>query len=179
MKIHHILYPAVGLLLAAPGIADAHTPGPEAGIVAGLLHPLTGPDHLLTLLAAGFWAQRLGKAARWSIPVTLLIALLAGALLAMSGVQWALIEPAMWCSVAVMTWVSLRGTALGMVPSCSLAAAVGILHGYAHAAGLPVERDLLSFTAGILMTSAALVLVGMALARAAQTASPQFDRIKV
>jgi len=179
MKMHHVLYPALGLLLGAPGIADAHTLGPEAGIVAGLLHPLTGPDHLLTLLAAGFWAQRLGGTARWSIPATILTALLAGALLAMSGVVWALVEPAVWCSVAVMTWVGLRGTAWGLVPSCSLATAVGILHGYAHAAGLPVERTLVWFTAGMLVTSATLVVIGMSLALAAQTASPRLAGIKV
>ncbi|NDF00541.1 MAG: urease accessory protein UreJ, partial [Verrucomicrobia bacterium] len=53
---------AAALLLPAP--ASAHhamaflhmQPGPLAGIVSGLMHPVLGPDHLLFLLAIGLVA---------------------------------------------------------------------------------------------------------------------------
>ena len=46
-------------LLAAALPAAAHPGhGPESGLVAGLLHPLTGIDHLLALLAVGLWSRQ-------------------------------------------------------------------------------------------------------------------------
>ena len=50
---------AAALLLAAPALAHhpmaflKMQPGPLAGIVSGLMHPVLGPDHLLFLLAIG------------------------------------------------------------------------------------------------------------------------------
>jgi urease accessory protein len=47
------------LLACLPLPALAHSGHPEAaGLVAGLLHPLTGADHLLALLAVGIWSAR-------------------------------------------------------------------------------------------------------------------------
>jgi hydrogenase/urease accessory protein HupE len=51
------------LTLSVPAVASAHA-SPEHGLVAGLIHPLTGLDHWVILLAAGFWAQRMGGTAR-------------------------------------------------------------------------------------------------------------------
>jgi urease accessory protein len=48
-------------LLLAP-LAQAH-PGTQAatGLVEGFIHPLTGLDHLLVAVAAGYWAARAGN----------------------------------------------------------------------------------------------------------------------
>jgi urease accessory protein len=43
-----------GLALSLP--AAAHPGHAETGFAAGLLHPLTGLDHLLALLAVGLWS---------------------------------------------------------------------------------------------------------------------------
>ena len=63
------------LTIGAPAIANAHV-SLEHGLVAGLVHPLTGLDHWVTLLAAGFLAQRIRGAARILVPVLLVLALL-------------------------------------------------------------------------------------------------------
>ena len=69
---------ALGLLIPEP--ASAHhlmelfrlTPGPLAGLLSGLGHPLLGPDHLLFLLSVGLVA--------WSRPWGWVLALLAAGL---------------------------------------------------------------------------------------------------
>jgi len=45
------------LLLALPAAAHPGH-GPDTGVLAGLLHPLTGIDHLLALLAVGLWSRQ-------------------------------------------------------------------------------------------------------------------------
>jgi len=48
---------ATGLLLALPAAAHPGH-GLESGFAAGLLHPVTGIDHLLALLAVGLWSRQ-------------------------------------------------------------------------------------------------------------------------
>ena len=48
---------AAGSMLALPALAHPGH-GVESGFAAGLLHPLTGPDHLLALLAVGLWSRQ-------------------------------------------------------------------------------------------------------------------------
>ncbi|MBQ1761274.1 MAG: HupE/UreJ family protein, partial [Aquincola sp.] len=93
----------LGLAAAAlPLIASAHVGQDGAahhGLLAGLLHPFTGLDHLLAMLAVGTWGalslpasgaargglQRLGAAAR--LPLVFAALLLAGALAAAAGLR--------------------------------------------------------------------------------------------
>ena len=55
---------AFGLLAALPSLALAHAGADGAAhhgsaFVVGLLHPFSGPDHLLAMLVVGMWsAQR-------------------------------------------------------------------------------------------------------------------------
>ncbi|HEX8602638.1 MAG TPA: HupE/UreJ family protein, partial [Pseudoduganella sp.] len=49
---------ATAFLLAGSLPALAHPGHVEMGFADGLLHPLTGADHLLALLAAGIWSVR-------------------------------------------------------------------------------------------------------------------------
>lgn len=59
----------VTVLFAAP--AAAHTgAGVSAGLWHGVLHPLGGLDHLLTMLSVGVFAALLGGRARWLVPAS-------------------------------------------------------------------------------------------------------------
>ncbi|HWW73296.1 MAG TPA: HupE/UreJ family protein, partial [Duganella sp.] len=55
------------LALTYGGAALAH-PGHDHGAMAGLLHPLTGIDHILAMLAVGLWGAQLGGRAQWLLP---------------------------------------------------------------------------------------------------------------
>ena len=166
MRMRYIAPLILGPLLATPRIAAAHVLGPEAGIVAGLVHPLTGPDHLLMLLAAGFYAQRLGHGVRWRVPLGVMCALLGGALAGALGGPAATLEPLVWASAAVMTWMGVRAPVLDWRRGASFAGAVGLLHGYVHGGELHFHHGLAGFLTGMLASSALLLAFGMALAAA-------------
>ncbi|MGA8005121.1 MAG: HupE/UreJ family protein, partial [Burkholderiales bacterium] len=77
----------VGLLLASiSGAAAAHPfHGVAAGAAAGFLHPFTGLDHLVAMVAVGMWAAQLGGRAHWMVPGAFLGAMLAGGILGFAG----------------------------------------------------------------------------------------------
>ncbi|MGH8354011.1 MAG: HupE/UreJ family protein, partial [Pseudomonas sp.] len=78
-----ILLIAAGLL--ASGSALAH-PGHEvSGLAAGLLHPLSGVDHLLAMLGVGLWAGQRGGKALWLLPLSFMAMLAVGGLLGING----------------------------------------------------------------------------------------------
>ena len=76
---------AVTTLLAvflAPTIALAHTEqGDTSGLVHGFIHPLTGSDHVLVMVAVGLLSVQLGGRALWLVPLSFVgVMAIAGAL---------------------------------------------------------------------------------------------------
>ncbi len=44
--------------------------GQATGFLTGFLHPLTGLDHIIAMVAVGLWGAQLGAPAIWMLPVT-------------------------------------------------------------------------------------------------------------
>lgn len=101
----------------------------------GLLHPLTGADHLAAMLAVGLWGAltepRWPQAAR--APLVFAAALLAGALSAMFG-GWHPpgVEPGIALSLLALGLLIARRTALPQVLGLALMALFAWAHGAAH-----------------------------------------------
>jgi urease accessory protein len=145
-----------GLAVALP--AAAHPGHPDSGFTAGLLHPLTGLDHLLALLAVGLWSreQRHGAV----LPPVFLVLMALGAACAGAG----LALPALETSIAATVLL------LGGLVACSpvlqrrlpaqfavvVVAGCAFLHGLAHG----VELAGAASGAGFLLTSAGLMTLG-------------------
>lgn len=152
--------------LAAP--AMAHTGHDHVfGLGAGLVHPLTGADHLLAMLAVGLWSGFVLPRRFWAGAAAFLSAMLAGTGLAWAGVGFPMVETAITASVVVfglLTLVARRGQS-GAVTAASLAAiaAFGLAHGHAHAA--EAAGGATAYVAGFLAATAALHAAGIALAR--------------
>jgi urease accessory protein len=147
------------LMLALP--AAAH-PGHDAvtGLAAGLLHPLTGMDHLLALLAVGLWSrcQRHGIV----LPPAFLVLMALGA--SSAGMLADGMLPALETSIAatVLLLGVLAAAALRMPPqpAVALVGLCGFLHGLAHG------RELAGMAggAGFLLASALVMGMGMSMA---------------
>lgn len=156
-----LLAAILALLAATPALAH---PGEAQGgsLLAGLLHPLTGIDHLLALAGIGLWAAR-GGAGR-AVAVWVPVALAAGFLLAQGGYALALVEPAVAASVVVFGL--LAASALRLPDAAGLALSIGfaLFHGHAH--GSEAFAPVSLFAAGFLATSVALLLGGHALGQA-------------
>ena len=154
---------------AAPALA--HTAGGgTAGLVAGLLHPVLGADHLLAMAAVGLWSGFMLPKRLWAAAAAFLTAMTIGAGLAWANVAVAGVEGAILLSVVVfglMVLLSRPGQAKGITAVSLFAIAVfGAAHGYAHAA--EATGAALPYLAGVLTATVILHLAGLGLARLVQ-----------
>ena len=154
---------------AAPALAQTGHGG-TTGLVAGLLHPVLGADHLLAMLAVGLWSGFVLPARLWAGAAAFLSAMTLGAGLAWAGVAMAGVEGAILLSVVVfglMVLLSQPGQAKGITAVSLVAiAAFGAAHGHAHAA--EATGAALPYLAGVLSATAVLHLAGLGLARLVQ-----------
>jgi urease accessory protein len=145
-----------GLAVALP--AAAHPGHGGDGFVAGLVHPLTGLDHLLALLAVGLWSrqQRHGVV----LPPVFLVAMALGAASAGAGLVLPALEAAIAATVLVLGGLAACAPALQRRLPPQLAVIVvgccAFVHGVAHG------RELagMGSGAGVLLASAALMALG-------------------
>jgi urease accessory protein len=154
---------AAVVLVSVPAVAHPGH-GHEAGFAAGLLHPVSGADHLAAMLAVGLWAGFAGEGRRWFWPAAFVAGMAAGIVFG-----WSSLIPAGIELVIAATLVVL-GSALfarWSPPAVLGAAAIGvaaIAHGAAHGAAMPGEAFDAAFVAGILAATAALHALGIAAA---------------
>jgi urease accessory protein len=168
------LFPRIVLpaaLLAASTAASAH-PGAlahaHAGFLAGFVHPLTGPDHLLAMLALGVWSALAVRPA-WLAPAAFVALLAAGALAGFAGLAIPGVEPMIAASLLAIGLLLAQRRTLAWPLAAALAGGFAFFHGAAHGAELAGGAPLATL-AGLLLASAGLHLAGMALGRAAAQA---------
>jgi len=146
--------------------AFAH-PGHEASasmLMSGLLHPLTGLDHLLAMLAVGLWCaltQKTVRRALWT-PLCFVGLLLIGALAGLAGFGLPALEPMISVSLLVLGLLVAGRTSLPAWAGAALVGFFALFHGVAHGSGLPAGASAVAFFAGFLLTTTTLHLTGLA-----------------
>ncbi len=159
----------IALLLGLGLPLPAHPGHGAGGFASGALHPLTGVDHLLAMVAVGLLAVRLGGRALWALPLAFLGSMLLGGIAAQLGVPMPYAEWGIAASVLVFGLL----VAIARAPAPLLAASVislgGLLHGHAHAAEMAANQAFLLYACGFLLVTALLhsagILGGVALQR--------------
>lgn len=154
------------LLLAASSSAFAHPGHNVSGFAAGLMHPFSGLDHLLAMVAVGLWAvqgsskESIGRKV-WLLPATFMTLLAVGAAIATQWTALPLVETGIAVSVLALGLL----VALSLRPPVSLSMAItalfGLLHGYAHGLELPQSAAPSEYALGFLAATAALHLTGI------------------
>ncbi|MFC3606445.1 HupE/UreJ family protein [Stutzerimonas tarimensis] len=172
MNTRHLL-PLIALSLL-PGMAFAHPGHTENGLAAGLLHPLTGFDHLLAMLAIGIWAALQPKAMKLALPAGFLVALMAGFAMGVMGTGLPLVETGIALSVLLLGLLIASAVRLPALLALLLAATFAIFHGYAH--GAEFTGGMLAFAAGFALSSLGLHLSGGLLTAAANRSLPLVAR---
>ncbi|HRO58547.1 MAG TPA: HupE/UreJ family protein [Burkholderiaceae bacterium] len=122
-----ILVSAAGAAAAHPGIDG----GAHHGFLGGFAHPFTGLDHLVAILAVGFWSASLGRRG-WQVAAAFPFAMLAGALLAVGGFAVPAIEPMIAVSLLVVGLLTAMRTPIAEPAAAALV--VAVRHGTARAA---------------------------------------------
>ena len=155
---------AIGLLSASG--ADAHVFGEHAGgFVAGAAHPFSGLDHVLAMVAVGLWAAQSGARAPWAIPLAFLAAMGAGSAVALAGFALPHVEAGIAASVLVLGLVVAAALRLPVSAGAAVAGMFAAFHGYAHGAEFPAMVAPVTYAAGFLIATAALIGAGYASGR--------------
>ena len=70
-------------------LSRTNKPAWPVGLVSGILHPLTGTDHLIAIVAVGIWGAQLGGApAIWMLPITFPVVMAFGGVLGVLRVHY-------------------------------------------------------------------------------------------
>jgi urease accessory protein len=128
----------VAFLVFAPAAALAHTGHDDAsGLAHGFLHPMTGIDHILAMVAVGLLAAQYGGRALWLVPLNFLVAMAIAGVIGMAGIVAPVAEVGIGVSVVVLG----SAIAFQLRPPTFVAMAVvgffALFHGYAHG---PIAR---------------------------------------
>src|SRR4051812_2875520 len=147
----------LGIVALAAPVASAH-PGhtSDAPWITGILHPLTGIDHLLAIFAVGLLAVQMGRRWMWALPPTFVAFMIVGSALAMSGAALPLLEPGIMASVLVLGLMSAAAGRLPVAVPVALVALFATFHGYAHIAERPVAPSMAAYAAGFIGSTLAL-----------------------
>lgn len=163
MNLYKLTGPVL-LALASPG-AWAHGGDPGTAWFHGLVHPLGGVDHLLALLAVGLWAAQQGGRAQWVLPLGFLMAMAAGAALALVLPGLPVLELGISGSVLILGALLALGRGLPLPAATALCTLFALVHGHAHGAEMAAGSSVLAYGAGFLAATAALHAVGLAAGR--------------
>ena len=128
----------------------------------GMLHPFSGLDHVLAMVAVGLWASQLGGRALWLLPLTFPAVMAVGAALGLSGVTLPWVEIGIAGSVMVLGAVVALALRPSLAISIPLIGAFALLHGYTHGIELPASASALSYGAGFIAATLVLHAVGIA-----------------
>lgn len=151
------------LVSAAPAFAHTDAASLQGGFMSGFMHPISGLDHVVAMVAVGLWGAFLGQPAIWILPVTFPLVMAFGGALGVAGVPIPYVE----------TGVALSGVVLGLAvllavrpPMWVAAVVVGIFaifHGYAHGVELPNAVNPLIYSIGFVIATGLLHLTGIAI----------------
>jgi urease accessory protein len=160
------------LVLATPVAAHpGHGQSTSWGVLDGVLHPILGLDHLLTIVAVGAVAAlvaTMGSArpgprrSPWTIPLAFVVGMAVGGI---GGLLWGeragveLLIAASLVALGVFVAAAFHGPLVWMPV---LMVGVGALHGQAHGAELPVGAAPGGYVVGFLVSTMALLAVGTA-----------------
>ena len=155
------------LLLGASNTAFAHPGHDVSGLAAGLMHPFSGLDHLLAMVAVGLWAaqgntKKRGGRKIWLLPATFMTMLAVGAGIATQWQSLPLVETGIATSVLALGLLIALSLQLPAMLSVAITALFGLLHGYAHGLELPESAAPAAYALGFLAATATLHLSGIA-----------------
>ena len=135
--------------------------GEAEGFLTGLLHPLSGADHVLAMIAVGLWGAQLGAPAVWVLPVAFPLVMTMGAMLGFLGVSIPGVEYGIAASAIVLGTEVAFEVRPALVIAALLVGCFAIFHGHAHGTELPPGRSALLYSMGFVIATGCLHAVGI------------------
>jgi urease accessory protein len=172
------------LIVSLPAIAMAH-PGHHGdggtlpSLASGVLHPLSGLDHMILALATGWLAFSLGKRQAMMPTLSFLTALACGALCGRWISGGTGLETAISLTLLAAGGVMMRDRLSGLGMLSIIAVAGGLVHGLAHGAEALPGVSFATYAAGLLVSTTLLLGAGGLLQHAFSRTSHSLVAIRV
>jgi urease accessory protein len=176
---------AISILAAAsvltPVAALAHTGvGDTHGVLHGFMHPVSGLDHVLAMVAVGVLAALLGGRAIWLVPTSFVAMAAVGGVLGVQGVPVPFVEFGISASVILLGLAIALQAKLPLGWTAGLVGLFGLYHGCAHGAEMPADASGFAYGVGFLAATAMLHIAGIGLglgiAQLAKSSATRFAR---
>jgi urease accessory protein len=130
-------------------------------LLAGLLHPVSGLDHVLAMIAVGRGGAVLGAPALWVLPVAFPMVMAFGGLMGLLGVHVPAVEVGIAGSAIVLGIMVLGELRPPLWVAALMVAFFAIFHGHAHGRELPVGASALLYSLGFVIATGLLHAVGI------------------
>ena len=156
---------AVFIIIAcAPIAALAHpsAPGHTQGIINGVLHPLSGWDHLLAMLAVGIWSVQCGRNSRWMLLLAFVSAMVVGGIMGMTWrTQVPMLEQGIASTVLVLGLMLAGSVRVSPIAGSCVVALFALFHGYAHGVEMPETVAGWDYGLGFVLATVAIIGAGI------------------
>lgn len=154
--------PALLLLILAPQ-AHAHVEhGTAQGFDTGFLHPWSGWDHIVAMIAVGLWGAQLGAPAVWLLPVAFPMVMAMGGFLGLMGIHVPGVELGIGLSAVLLGACVAIAVRPPLWMAALLAGIFGLFHGHAHGTELPPGQNGMLYSLGFVIATGCLHGVGIA-----------------
>jgi len=152
----------VTLVLLCAQSAFAHPQKGEAvGFLTGFLHPISGLDHVLAMVAVGLWGAQLGSPAIWLLPVAFPMVMAFGGTLGLMGIPLPGIEYGIAASAILLGAAVMFEVRPPLVVAALLVGFFAIFHGHAHGTELPPGQSALLYSMGFVIATGCLHALGI------------------
>ena len=158
---------AIGLVfgLLSQG-AEAHSgTGIVGGFWSGVLHPITGWDHVIAMVAVGLWGAFLGRPAIWILPVVFPLVMAFGGAMGVLGIPLPQVETGIALSAVVLGLMVAMAARLPILWAGLIVGVFAIFHGHAHGTELPGAANPFAYALGFVVATGCLhifgILIGM------------------
>lgn len=148
--------------MSSPAMAHDGT-GLAGGFAAGFVHPLSGFDHMLAMVAVGLWGAFLGWPLVYALPIVFPSAMAIGGGIGMAGIPIPPVELGIALSVLILGSMIFFAVRAPVLLACVIVAMFALFHGYAHGTELPSAADPVGYSAGFVLCTGLLHLAGIAL----------------
>lgn len=139
----------------------AHNGVHDGSLISGLIHPVSGIDHILAMLAVGLWAATLNKSKKQLLlPVAFVLFMVFGALMGVIGIGLPMIETGIALTVVFMGLLIMTKTHTHYAIAALLVGVFALIHGNAHGLEIGVASTLISYFIGFISCTSLLLGVG-------------------
>jgi urease accessory protein len=150
------------LVLLWAQVASGHPQAGEAkGFLTGFMHPISGLDHVLAMIAVGLWGAQLGAPAIWLLPVAFPMVMAFGGMLGLMGVPLPGTEYGIAASAILLGAAVMFEVRPPLAFAAVLVAIFALFHGHAHGTELPAGESGLLYSIGFVIATGCLHGVGI------------------